>query len=70
MKSCSRIKDKDKELVVNIDFDEASTAWKANKKYKGNGTYRYICSGFFTTGNKCMREPLQGCEFCKIHQKK
>ena len=22
---------------VNIDFDEASIAWKANKKYIGNG---------------------------------
>jgi hypothetical protein len=46
MKSSSQIKEQNKEqnseLVVNIDFDEASTAWKANKKSKGNGTYRYI----------------------------
>ena len=27
---------------VNIDFDEASEAWRANKKYIGNGTYKYI----------------------------
>ena len=27
---------------VNIDFDEASEAWRANKKYVGNGTYKYI----------------------------
>ena len=29
------------ELEVNIDFDEASKAWKANKKSNGNGTYTY-----------------------------
>jgi hypothetical protein len=27
---------------VNIDFDEASEAWRANKKYIGNGCYKYI----------------------------
>jgi hypothetical protein len=27
---------------VNIDFDEASAAWKANKKSLGNGCYKYI----------------------------
>ena len=29
------------ELSVDIDFDEASAAWRANKVYEGNGTYRY-----------------------------
>jgi len=28
---------------VNIDFDGASNAWKANKKSIGNGQYKYIC---------------------------
>ena len=28
---------------VNIDFDGASAAWKANKKSIGNGQYKYIC---------------------------
>lgn len=27
---------------VVIDFDAASIAWRANKKYIGNGTYVYI----------------------------
>lgn len=31
-----------KELDVNIDFDEASGAWNANKKKLGNGMYKYI----------------------------
>ena len=30
------------ELSVDIDFDEASEAWRANKIYEGNGTYRYV----------------------------
>ena len=34
---------------VNIDFDGASEAWKSNKKYIGNGSYKYI-----TTSNKII----------------
>jgi len=56
------------EYEVNIDFDEASAAWKTNKKSKGNGTYRYVCQGLTKTGKKCSREPFPGCEFCKWHQ--
>jgi hypothetical protein len=26
-----------------VDFDEASTAWKLNKKSTGNGCYKYVC---------------------------
>jgi hypothetical protein len=57
------------EEEVKIDFDEASAAWKANKMSKGNGTYRYICQGVTKAGKKCLREPVQGSEFCKCHQK-
>ena len=53
---------------VNIDFDEASEAWKSNKKSNGNGTYVYICMETTKKGNKCARKPLSGAEFCKIHQ--
>jgi hypothetical protein len=28
---------------VNIDFDEASRAWRSNKKSIGNGQYKYVC---------------------------
>jgi hypothetical protein len=54
---------------VNIDFDEASTAWKANKKSKGNGTYRYVCEAITKTDKKCTKEPIKGCIYCKIHKK-
>jgi len=36
---------------VNIDFDGASKAWKANKKSIGNGQYKYI-STFKKSGAK------------------
>ena len=54
---------------VDIDFDEASTAWRANKKQVDNGTFKYICCGLTKTGNKCLRQPLQNTEYCKIHTK-
>lgn len=56
--------------LVNIDFDEASDAWKANKKYMGNGTYRYKCSAVTLSGNPCKRESLMHCDYCKIHMNK
>jgi hypothetical protein len=37
---------------VNIDFDEASEAWRANKKYIGNGSYKYITPKKNTLLNK------------------
>ena len=56
--------------MVEIDFDEASRMWKANKKSIGNGSYKYICSQKTISGNKCKRESLPGCDFCKTHLKK
>ena len=54
---------------VNIDFDEASSAWRTNKKQMSNGMFKYICCGITKTGSKCNRQPLQNSEFCKIHNK-
>ena len=55
---------------VNIDFDEASTLWKLNKKSVGNGCYKYICGCKTKTGNICKREKLLNLCYCKIHQPK
>jgi len=62
---------------VNIDFDDASVAWKANKKSIGNGVYKYICmhntntnTNTNTNQKQCNRKPLSGCNFCKIHHVK
>jgi hypothetical protein len=56
--------------IVEIDFDEASRMWKANKKSIGNGSYKYICSQITKSGNECKRESLPGCDYCKQHFKK
>lgn len=55
---------------VDIDFDGASDAWRANKKSIGNGHYKYICIGITKTGNGCKRESLAGCNYCSLHSKK
>jgi len=53
---------------VEINFDEASEAWRANKKSIGNGHYKYICIQKTKTGNQCKRESLKSCDTCKMHQ--
>jgi hypothetical protein len=69
-----REKEKEKENIVlymvEIDFDEASRMWKANKKSIGNGSYKYICSQTTKSGNECKRESLPGSHYCKQHFKK
>ena len=52
---------------VNIDFDEASADWKANKKSTGGGCYKYICEHRNKNNKKCKRNPIPGCEFCSKH---
>jgi len=52
---------------VEIDFDEASEAWKANKKYIGNGMYKYICLQKTKAGNPCKKEAIANSDFCKVH---
>lgn len=54
--------------AVDIDFDEASVAWKANKKSIGNGSYKYICQGRMKTGCSCKREAKPRSEFCSWHK--
>ena len=68
---------------VNIDFDEASEAWRANKKYIGNGSYKYItpknntrtdnksrrCIQQTHSGSQCKRESLNDCDYCFQHNK-
>jgi hypothetical protein len=52
---------------VEINFDEASEAWKTNKKYIGNGSYEYICLQKTKAGNPCKKKALPTCDFCKLH---
>jgi len=55
------------ELDVVIDFDEASTAWKLNKKSIGNGCYKYVCVKIKKTGSQCKNDSMKNCEFCRLH---
>lgn len=52
---------------VNIDFDEASKAWKENKKSIGNGSYKYVCSKIGKNNNQCIAKCLPGEEYCRTH---
>jgi len=58
------------ELKFVIDFDEASKAWRENKKSIGNGHYKYICCQTTKTGKKCNRVSMPSVDFCKMHAKK
>lgn len=55
-----------KTLSFTIDFDEASAAWKANKKNIGNGSYKYICCAV-KNRKQCTKKCLAGENYCKTH---
>ena len=55
------------ELEFIYDFDYASECWKSNKKYVGNGCYKYMCQGVTKKGKPCVRTALQGEINCKMH---
>ena len=65
---------KEKESVgkytVEIDFDGAREAWRANKKELPNCCYQYICGQVSITGKKCNRKPCKDNERCVLHMKK
>lgn len=43
-----------RKLEPNIDFDEASKAWNANKRKMENGCYVYICGAPMNDGKPCQ----------------
>ena len=44
------------QFEVDIDFDEASRAWKANKSRQHFAHYSYQCQSATLAGNKCSRK--------------
>jgi hypothetical protein len=58
---------------VNIDFDEASKAWKQNKKQVEQGHFQYICTVVKQDGTKCGKtcSNTNGTEgqYCRTHKK-
>lgn len=56
--------------AVDIDFDEASNAWRANKKTIGNGSFVYRCAHRSTNGRPCPNKlPRQDAVLCAYHQR-
>ena len=68
VKTRSQTKKEQKQLYeVNIDFDEASRAWHANKKSIGNGHYKYICT-LEKNDIKCAKSCYKDLPYCWIHR--
>jgi hypothetical protein len=40
-------------MEFGINFNEASIAWRSNKKYLGNGMFVYTCNYVFSNGKPC-----------------
>ena len=56
--------------ISNINFDQASEAWKQNKKSIGNGMYKYICQVVSTNNKVCCKTVYKDSEYCWIHRNK
>jgi hypothetical protein len=55
----------------DIDFDEASRCWRANKKYMGGGVFSYKCQYFSEKTKKyCSNKLVKQHIYCKYHLKK
>jgi len=52
---------------VEIDFNEASKAWKQNKVSIGNGSYKYLCQKRSIKNNVCLKKRLPGEDYCRLH---
>lgn len=61
------IENKNVKYEFDYDFDDASKCWKENKKYIGNGCYKYLCEGKTKKGIKCTRVSLDGELYCRMH---
>ena len=70
MKTRSQTKQELSQYTIEIDFDGASQAWRANKKLLPNCCYQYVCGVVSISGKKCCRKPIGDTERCAIHKKK
>ena len=52
---------------VNIDFDESSKLWNANKKKTASGLYKYVCESFTKKSDKCNRVCYKDNNNCYQH---
>lgn len=60
-----------REMIVNIDFDEASREWRKNKNILKNGMYSYkkgkhnCCH--IENDKKCRKKQLIDSPYCQNH---
>ena len=50
---------------VDIDFDEASRAWRANKKKNKDGSFSYICGATCSNGKACTKVNCKNVKHAK-----
>lgn len=50
-----------------IDFDDASKQWRANKRRLANGCYEYVCMGITKKGKQCVKRSYGYGDYCKMH---
>jgi hypothetical protein len=55
--------------TVDIDFENASKAWRQNKKHDGQGQFKYVCAFVKKDGSRCNKN-LKTNEYCFRHQSK
>lgn len=53
---------------VNIDFDEASEAWRQNKKQVSPGHFKYICTVLKKDGKTCYKNCYKNNDYCWAHR--
>jgi hypothetical protein len=60
-----------KQYVVNIDFDEASKAWRRNKVNVGmsKSQFRYVCGEPKSNGEPCKGTPFHWAASLRIKNK-
>ena len=44
---------KPKDIIVNIDFEQAKTEWRKNKINIGEGVFKYACKYVHSSGKIC-----------------
>jgi hypothetical protein len=52
---------------VNINFDEASSVWRQNKKLQRSGTFTYVCGTQLKNGSYCQNPVYQNIN-CHLHK--
>lgn len=57
-----------KELIIDVDFDQASQAWRQNKKSLPNGTFIYVCGKTTASGQPCQKKRKRECQSCAMHR--